>query len=54
MPVSQMRVRGKMNLPMKDNLTLAFYNTPDGAILELTNKIKWARKRKGWSVFSRI
>ena len=40
MPPGQMRVRGKMNLPMKDNYSLAFFNTPDGAILELNNKVK--------------
>ncbi|KEJ82821.1 Surp module family protein [Oxytricha trifallax] len=37
-PISHIRLSGQKNLPMKDNLTLSFYNTPDGAILELCLK----------------
>jgi hypothetical protein len=40
MPVRDMRLRGQKNLPMKDSMTLAFFNIPDGTILELTNKAK--------------
>ncbi len=39
-PVSMIRVRGQMNLPLKDGLTLAFFNIPDSAILEMSVKSK--------------
>lgn len=40
LPANMMRLRGQMNLPMKDSLTLSFYNIPDGAIIELGTKNK--------------
>ena len=35
---SAIRLRGQKNLPMKDSLTLAFYNIPDGAVIEMVVK----------------
>ena len=40
MPTQYMRLRGAQKYAMKDNLTLAFFNVPDGAVLELAVKKK--------------
>jgi hypothetical protein len=40
-----MIVRGAHNLPMKDSLSLAFYNVPDGAQIELNVKDKAGKKK---------
>jgi hypothetical protein len=45
MPSQLMRLRGAQNLPMKDNLTLAFFNVPDGAVLEIAIKEKAVKKK---------
>jgi len=38
LPSNLIRLRGQKSLPMKDSLTLAFYNIPDGATIDLALK----------------
>ena len=40
-----MRIRGASNLALKDNLSLAFFNVPDGAVLELVVKERMTLKK---------
>jgi len=42
-PANNIRLRGNQSLPMKDQLTLAFFNVPDGAMIDLVLK---DRKKK--------
>ena len=39
-PASRIRIRQMQNLAIKDNFTLAFFNIPDGATLQLVVKDK--------------
>jgi len=36
MPPARMKLKGAAGVSMKDGMTLAYYNVPDGAQLELT------------------
>ena len=42
-PASNVRLRGNQNLALKDQMTLAFFNVPDGASLDLVLKDKKSR-----------
>ncbi len=43
--MNHIRLKGSQNLPMKDTLTLAFFNVVDGAVLEMEIRDKPLKKK---------